>query len=355
MGTKKSLICQIGPGKDMPGGMLSVIEGYLESPYLKEFEQIHIVTASSTNKGKCFFRGIARYIGLTIKREVKLAHLHMSERGSCHRAIVLIFVSRLFRIPVIVHSHGSELESWYASIKRMQRKMFCLAMQRCAAVVVLTPGWKKYWGNIVGDNKIHVIPNCIPSRKHMDREYLDSGKLNIAFLGYVGERKGTFELLRAAKILKDRKIDFCLRIGGNGEIDRCRALIEQLKLQDDVIIYGWATGEKKEEILNLSDVLVLPSMYESFGIVLLEAMAHQLPVICGSNGYSKELISEGIDGYVAESGNAESIAERMALFSDRDILKSFGEAAYKKAMKEYSTEHVMCKLKELYQKLTVGK
>lgn len=351
MRTNRNLICQIGPGKDMPGGMLSVIEGYLESPYLKEFEQVHIVTASSTNKRKCFLRGITRYIGLIIKRDVKLAHLHMSERGSCYRAIILIFVSRLFRIPVILHSHGGEVESWYASIKEVQRKIFCFAMERCTAVVVLTPGWKKYWGNIVEDNKIYVIPNCIPSRRHVERGYLNSGKLNIVFLGYIGEKKGTFELLRAARILKDRKIDFCLRIGGNGEIDKCKTLIEQLKLQDEVIIYGWVTGEKKEEILNLSDVLVLPSMYESFGIVLLEAMVHQLPVICGSNGYSKELISEGIDGYIAESGNADSIAAMIALFNDRDILKKFGESAYKKAMEEYSTEHVMCELKELYQKL----
>lgn len=355
MKAKKDLICQIGPGTDMPGGMLSVIEGYLESPYLKEFRQVHVATASSTDKIRCFFRGMARYMGLVMKREVRLAHIHMSERGSCYRAVILVFASRFFRIPVVLHSHGGEMESWYASIGEIRRKIFFLAMRQCQAIIVLTPGWRNYWENIVEGRKIHVIPNCVVAREHAEREYRKSGKLNILYLGYASERKGVFELLKAARILKDKRIDFCLRVGGNGEIDKCRVLIEQLGLQDDVILYGWVVGKEKENLFDISDVLVLPSMYESFGIVLLEAMVHQLPVVCGSNGYSRELIEEGKEGYVAKSGNAKSIAEKLVLLNDRDVLKCIGEAGYKKVVERYSVEPVMCKLAELYSKLLTDK
>lgn len=252
MKTKRNLICQVGPGKDMPGGMLSVIDGYLNSPYLREFQQIHITTASTTDKGRCFFDGVLRYIGLIMKRKVKLAHLHMSERGSCYRAIILIFVSRLFGVPAILHSHGGELESWFASIGKIRKKLFQFAMRQCQVVVTLTPGWKKYWENIVESRRIHVIPNCVVVKKQRERVYRKSGKLNILFLGYIGEKKGTFVLLEAVRILKDKKIDFCLRVGGNGEIDKCKALIEQLGLQDDIVVYGWVAGEEKEEIFKKS-------------------------------------------------------------------------------------------------------
>lgn len=351
MNSKKKAICQIGPGRDMPGGMSAVIEGYLHSSYLDEFRQIHIVTASSVGKLKCFLGGLARYLKLIMNHEVELAHLHMSERGSCYRAIILILVSKVFKVPVILHSHGSELEIWYRSVLGFNRKIFNYIMKKCDAIIVLTPGWKDFWKKIVKEDRIYVIPNYVTIQAHVNKKYCNCGKINIVFLGYVGDRKGTFDLIRAARILKDRNINFCLRIGGNGEIGKCNMLINELNLQNDVLVLGWLNKDEKEKILNLSDILVLPSLYESFGIVLLEAMAHQLPVICGSNGYSKEIITDGVDGYIAESGNAISIADKVAKLNNQVILNQFGEAAYSKVTKAYSEDCVMRKLISLYKKI----
>lgn len=340
----------MGPGPDVPGGILSVIQSYLKSEYLKEYNQLYIITAANSNKVLRFLQGILKYIWLELHGEVELAHLHMSERGSCYRAIVIVFISMLFRTPVIVHSHGSEIVAWYNSLNFVCKRVFGYAMQKCQFIIVLTPGWKDFWCRIVEESKIIIIPNFIEAKAYTDKVYLSNNMLNIIFLGYVGERKGIYDLIKAAKILKDNKLNFCIRIGGNGEIEKCKEFITQLKLEDKVFIYGWLDKEKKETILRQSDILILPSYYESFGIVILEAMMYQLPIICGSSGHSKEIISVGIDGYIAKTGDVCDLVKQIMKLSDLTTLKKMGDAAYQKAMSGYTEQSVMPEIKKLYDK-----
>ena len=284
----------MGPGPDVPGGILSVIQSYLKSEYLKEYNQLYIITAANSNKVLRFLQGILKYIWLELHGEVELAHLHMSERGSCYRAIVIVFISMLFRTPVIVHSHGSEIEAWYNSLNFVCKRVFGYAMQKCQFIIVLTPGWKDFWCRIVEESKIIIIPNFIEAKAYTDKVYL--------------------------------------------------------KLEDKVFIYGWLDKEKKETILRQSDILILPSYYESFGIVILEAMMYQLPIICGSSGHSKEIISVGIDGYIAKTGDVCDLVKQIMKLSDLTTLKKMGDAAYQKAMSGYTEQSVMPEIKKLYDK-----
>lgn len=331
------------------GGITSVINTYMESEILDEYEQIHIATAASSNKLKVFLRGLWQYLSYIMKNKVLLSHIHMSENGSCDRAIILVLLSYFFKIPVIIHSHGSEMEKWYLSLKHIHKNIFGFAMKRVEKIIVLTPGWKQFWKNIVDDNKIVVIPNSVVVKQYSNKVYMKENKLNIVFLGYIGERKGTFDLLKAVKILKDNNVDFYLRIGGNGEIDKCIQLIKKLELQEYVKVYGWIGQEEKDNILEISDVLVLPSYYESFGIVILEAMAKRLPVICGDGGYSKEIISEGYDGYVIKSGDIENISQVLISCCDKDLLKKMGNIGYEKVIFYYSEKKIMRKVMNIYK------
>lgn len=345
---KKKYICQIGPGADVPGGIQSVIQSYLKSESLKDYNQLHIITASNSNKIFRFLNGMIRYITLECYNKIELIHIHMSERGSCYRAVLIIFISMFFRTPIIVHSHGGEIESWYNSLNFLYKKTFDYAMQKCQFIIALTPGWKKFWCNIVKENKIVVIPNFTEEKIYRNKTYLLNNVLNIVFLGYIGERKGIYDLLKAAKILKECNLNFCIRIGGNGEVEKCKEVISQLNLEDRVFVYGWLDKDKKEDILRQSDILVLPSYYESFGIVILEAMIHQLPIICGSRGYSKEIISPGIDGYVAKTGDICDLANQIFKLSDQVTLKRMGDAAYQKIMSKYTEASVMPEIRRIY-------
>lgn len=347
----QKVICQIGPGDGMPGGMLTVIRLYMTSQYMEGVKQEHIVTVSSKNKINTFIKGLIKYLWMCIRDEVLIAHIHMSERGSCYRAMILVVMSHFFGVPTIIHSHGSEFETFYQTLTGIRKKIFALSMDKVDAVIILTPGWADIWRSIVSEDKIKIIPNCVDIHQKGRKRYFIENTLNILFLGYIGERKGTYDLIKAVKLLKDRGLDICLRIGGNGEKDKCEDLISILGLSEEVIIYGWVDDHEKETLFEISDVLALPSYHESFGIVILEAFAHQIPVICGDKGFSKEIVTDGEDGYVVQSGNIEQIADRLeGLYSDTDISK-MGDAGYKKVYETYSEEKIMGRLRELYKEI----
>ena len=96
---------------------------------------------------------------------------------------------------------------------------------------------------------------------------------------------------------------------------------------------------------------MLPSYNESFGIVLLEAFAHQIPVICGDKGFSKEIVTEGKDGYIIESGNIKQIASYLEQLYKNEDIAVMGKEGYKKVCKRYSEKMIIEELKKIYEEL----
>lgn len=175
-----------------------------------------------------------------------------------------------------------------------------------------------------------------------------NNRLNVLFLGYIGTRKGTFDLINAVRLLRGSKHKIHLLVGGNGEIEHAKSIVRQFNLESQVDVAGWLNADQKEKAFEDADVLVLPSVYESFGIVILEAFAHKVPVICGDGGYSKEVVSDGVDGYVVASGNVDQIANSLVNLSDFQRLEKFGLAGYCKVNENYSEKIVMRRLCQIY-------
>ncbi|MBB1124547.1 glycosyltransferase family 4 protein [Limosilactobacillus albertensis] len=345
----KKYICEIGPGNSYPGGILTVINSYINSSYLNSFNLKHIVTASKRYKFLIFITGISYYVVLCLLKQVQISHIHMSERGSCTRAMVIIKINNFFGIPTIVHSHGSEIVEYYNSLSESMKKKFRNRMRDAKKIIVLTPGWREFWGKIVDSKNIVVIPNYVKIPKITKNYYADN-KINLLFLGYIGDRKGTYDLIDAIKLLVSRGTNnIILRIAGNGEIEKCKKIIKEKKLEEYIKVIGWANAEKKDELLRKSDILILPSHFESFGIVVLEAMSYKLPVICGDKGFTKELITSGKDGVIAETGNPESIAKAICSISKN--ISTFGKNGFTKVSQNFSEERVLKQLSNLYSKL----
>lgn len=335
----------------MPGGMLSVINMYLNTSLLKDIAQRHIVSASKTYKKWTFLKSVIEYLFLCFKGEVALAHIHMSERGSCKRALFFIGISRWFSVPIIVHSHGGEVEETYRNMGSMYRSFFVTSMKKVDKVLVLTNGWKAFWSQIVPIERIEVIPNAIKLPQIGEKKYFNAGQLNLLYLGYISELKGTYDLIEALNFVQKTGIKVHLVIGGNGEINTCKQLVKRFSLQKVVSVEGWMDEVEKDKALRKADVLVLPSHYESFGIVLLEALSYKVPVICGDGGFSKEIVKDRVDGYVVHSGNSADIGQKIIKLSSLKVLTEFGNAGFKDVSMKYSEEKIVLKLRSIYEKL----
>lgn len=349
----KKIVCIVGPDESYAGGILEVMNQILNYDFhIDDLKIISIRTASRRNKIKTFFKGLYSFIFFCINNSQKLVHIQLSEGASIIRTLVIINISRIFNVKVILHSHGGMFYEQYRNKNRLTKFIINNTFNKADKILVLTKGWKTIWENIVSKEKIEILPNGTKINNSFVKKYLYENKLNILFMGNISDFKGVYDLIDAINILrKEKKFDLILRIAGGGEIEKCRDYIKKCELNDYIELLGWVEGEEKEKLLLLSDVLVLPSHFESFGIVAIEAMAYRLPVICGDTGFTKEVIIPGKTGIVAKTSNSEDIAKKIEIFYDEKILKSYGERAYKHVTSNFAIDRVMLKLRKVYFEL----
>jgi len=173
--------------------------------------------------------------------------------------------------------------------------------------------------------KIDIVPYGAPSPISSEIAK-PSGRLKVLFAGSLGQRKGLSYLLKAVEILKSNvELTLLGRKGAAG----CEPLESAIRK------YRWLPTLNHAAVLREMrdhDVLVLPSLFEGFGLVILEAMAQGTPVITTDHTAGPDIIEIGTDGFIVPIRSAEAIAEKLELLArDREQLISMKLAARRNA------------------------
>lgn len=146
--------------------------------------------------------------------------------------------------------------------------------------------------------------------------------LRVLFVGSLGQRKGLSYLFDACRELKGA---VQLTVIGTRPAAECAVLSRELAA------VRWIESCPHSQVLaemSAHDVFVFPSLFEGFGLVLLEAMAMGLPVITTAHTAGPDLIDEGREGFIVPIRNARAIAEKLALLhSDRDLRDAMSQHA----------------------------
>ena len=173
------------------------------------------------------------------------------------------------------------------------------------------------------------ISGCLSREEVLSRA--PAGDLRIIFVGNLIPRKGLHTLLTALASLPDQ--DWSLTVVGSPEMNPLyvrdiHAQIAALGLNGKVRLLGTVTGEELAGHLRQSQLLAVPSSYEGFGIVYLEARRFGLPVIAGDAGGVREIVSHGVNGFLVPPGEAAPLARCLSsLIRNRDLLVQMSLAA----------------------------
>jgi glycosyltransferase involved in cell wall biosynthesis len=203
-------------------------------------------------------------------------------------------------------------------------------------------------------SKYFVVPNGIELNEFQKIKKLENkDKKIILFLGRINWKKGLDILISAyAKILKERN-DLHLLIVGNDEdgyIERVKRWIKNYGIIKDVTFTGILTGEEKLKVYSKSDIFVLPSYSENFGMSVIEAMACGIPVIISEKvGLSNE-IRKNKAGLVVET-NEESLYKGIKTLLDNENLRKECVENANKLVENYDINKVAEKMIEIYEKI----
>ena len=137
-----------------------------------------------------------------------------------------------------------------------------------------------------------------------------------------------------------------MMVGDGPEKAKAEKLCEKLGITDKVIFFG--NSHEINQILTLTDLFLLPSQTESFGLAALEAMACSVPIISSNSGGLPEVNIHGVSGYLSNIGDVKEMAENaLKIISDEDNLKLFKKRALEVA-KHFSVERVVPLYENLY-------
>jgi glycosyltransferase involved in cell wall biosynthesis len=176
------------------------------------------------------------------------------------------------------------------------------------------------------DRNTRVVPLGFDPRTAQAEPKRSSGPLRVLFAGSEGLRKGVGYLAEAVGMLPARQVE--VRVAGDLGLTPAglKALAERVQLLGPVVrrdlddLYRWA------------DVLVLPSLSETFGLVMLEAMAAGLPVVATPNTAAPDVVRDGEDGYIVPVRSPRAIAEKLDLLAgDRVLWREMSASARARA------------------------
>ncbi len=178
-------------------------------------------------------------------------------------------------------------------------------------------------------------------------------KTVILFVGNIQPFKRLDLLIKAVSQIDDENVVVLVVGGGYGESDT-KKLVSQLNMADRIIFAGpQSPDEELPDYYNIGDFLVLPSTHsESFGLVVLEAMASGIPAIVSSLPGPSQLITEGTDGLIAQKGDITNLKNKINILAGNpELCKKMGAAARSKIVKNYSWDMVGTQLDSAFRSI----
>jgi glycosyltransferase involved in cell wall biosynthesis len=330
--TKTINIILLGPSLLQQGGISNYEKLFLEyAP--SEVNIRHIITYEDGTiaiKLIIFLKAICNFLWVLTTQEVDIVQCEISQRGSILRQVIIVLLAWAFRKPIILHAHGSQFHLFYAGLANSIQKLVNWVFGKCQRLIVLSESWKSFYMENLGlkPEQVLVFYNPVKIPAEVPHRSV-SGKVNLLFLGRIGERKGAFDLIKAFSLLPtEYQTRASLIMAGDGDIEQAQSLVTTLKLEEYIKLPGWIGSDKRDILLTEADVFLLPSYNEGLPLAMLEAMAWELPVVVTPVGGIPEIVTNSENGLIVNPGNVEQLSDAVkSLIGNEALRLSLGSKA----------------------------
>jgi glycosyltransferase involved in cell wall biosynthesis len=305
------------------------------------------------------FKALISLVRLIFKEKPDIVHTHSSKGGILGR-----LAAKIAGVPHIIHTpHGHVFYGYFRAFASRAflwiEKIFSMFTDR---IVALTDGEKNDYINlsVCSSEKLFKIHSGVDVEKFMQGNGnrvekrrslgLDQNEAVIGFVGWLLPIKGPDYLLKAMDRVWQRHPEASLVLVGKGDLDvDLRAEALKKNANGKVKFLGWR--EDIDEIMPLFDMLVLPSLNEGMGRVLVEAMAAGKPVVASRVGGIPDLVRDGETGYLVPPADEKALADGIKkLLGDPEKAKQMGQRG-KEYCRQFSLEAMIEKLDDLYSEL----
>ena len=297
---------------------------------------------------------------LEVAEEARLDLLHM------HYAIPHATAAYLARemarprryLPFVTTLHGTDITLVGSRASFLPVTRFSIAQSD--AVTAISRYLADETCRIFGQCAIEVIPNFINAAHYARRPRPDlrvslapGGEPIVMHVSNFRPVKRISDCIRVMAALKGRVRARLVMCGDGPERGDAERLARELGVADEVLFVGQVPNIA--DYLSVADLLLLPSLTESFGLAALEAMTCEVPVVATRVGGLPEVVRDGATGYLVEVGDVETMAERaFEILSDEARRREMGRRGREWAVEEFNTDRVIPQYVALYERVARG-
>jgi N-acetyl-alpha-D-glucosaminyl L-malate synthase BshA len=258
-------------------------------------------------------------------------------------------------IPVITTLHGTDIT--LVGQHRDFSPVVTFSINKSDGVTAVSESLKQQTNELFNITKdIKVIYNFIDfnrftktNKDHFRKAIAPNGERILVHTSNFRKVKRVDDVMKIFKLVNAALPSKLLLIGDGPERPALEAMCRDMGLCDEVRFLG--KQEAVEELLAISDLFLIPSGSESFGLAALEAMACQVPVISSNVGGLPEVNIHGETGFLSDIGNVEEMARHaIDLLSNDDLLQRFRENALRQA-KRFDIEHILPEYEAYYEEI----
>lgn len=266
-------------------------------------------------------------------------------------------IGKLIKKPSITYIQGYDL--YNASVIQKLTEIRS-ALKYSDAIMAVSPDLQQKAQYIFSRSDIVIMPHGLEVEDGIEANIesfsmevsFSPSKKNILFVGRLNKLKGLIYLIDAMKIVSDKTRDVRLLLVGDGDQKEVlQKHVDKLYLADIVCFLGSKSHKDVMACMAAADIFVLPSLEEAFGIVLLEAMYHRLPVVATNVQGIPYIIKEGRNGFLVSPCDPVQLADRIIyLLQNNNIRSEMGDNNFKDSL-QYKWEDLAVRYISLYRNL----
>jgi glycosyltransferase involved in cell wall biosynthesis len=349
------LLIMAGDDPEGPGGIASVVRQLRNGGLFERWNVRYVCTYRGSGMRRqlaVFSRSAMQVASLLYTGQVALVHLHMTYRGSFWRKRFIAWIARAYGVPVVLHIHSGGFEQFYEALGRVPhlQRMVRRTLRSAVAVVCLTDAMANVMHQIEPRSKIVVIGN--PGEFSTPHARPLIANRTIVFLGRLISSKGIFELVQAMQLIVERFPDAQLVLAGPGDQAPILRDVRKLGLERHVSVPGFLDKADRDRLLQRAAVLVVPSHFEAFPMVILEAAAAGVPIVATSVGGIPELLTNGVTGILVPPHAPHVLFDGVSrLFDDTHLALRIGQACHADLRRRYAREVIISEFESLYSRL----
>jgi len=282
---------------------------------------------------------------------IRLARTNPPDLIHCHDWVTVLAGMKcrwLLKVPLIFHLHLPNLHQLCSAVESLG--LICADLVTVNSEYMYEElGRRQFENKDLAIRKVETVMNGVDTNEFLPAP--DWPDKYILFVGRLVGQKGVEYLVRAFYYIKEKFPDIRLKIVGIGQSsDALKALTVNLLLSDKVDFLGWKTGPDLVSLYQKAQVVVVPSIYEPFGMTALEALACQRPVVASRVGGLQEIIQHEVTGFLARPKDELDLAQWiMTLLSSDTLRHSMGKAGRERVLAAgYTWPEIAVKFLQLY-------